>query len=86
MNGLKRPYRSWSSPARDQSLSSSLRSESVSEALDCSELVPGGAPVRYLPIVLLDLIIKLVHFMCLYTLVQLSLSPPAVLLVTASSS
>lgn len=30
-----------SSPARDQSLISSLRSESVSEALDCSELVPG---------------------------------------------
>lgn len=31
---------SWSSPAKDQSLSSSLRSESVSEAFDCSELVP----------------------------------------------
>lgn len=33
---------SWSSPHRDQSLSSSLRSESVSDALDCSELVPEG--------------------------------------------
>ena len=32
--------RSGSSPARDQSLSSSFRSESVSEALDCSEFAP----------------------------------------------
>lgn len=38
----KKNYLSRSSPARDQSLSSSLRSESVSEALDCSELVPGN--------------------------------------------
>lgn len=38
----KTNYLSRSSPARDQSLSSSLRSESVSEALDCSELVPGN--------------------------------------------
>ena len=39
-NKKKTNYLSRSSPARDQSLSSSLRSESVSEALDCSELVP----------------------------------------------
>lgn len=32
--------RSGSSPAKDQSLSSSLRSESVSEGYECSELVP----------------------------------------------
>lgn len=33
-------YLSGSSPARDQSLSSSFHSESVSESLDCSEFVP----------------------------------------------